>query len=166
MQNHYNCVFDEISKTYNFATKNGILYRLAFIVDQTFSAISGEDIANVFQLVIEKANENIEPYDPKVSRTVEDIIERFFQHEENSLIYICSDDNEKAVQRHKIFNRWYQNSSYKDKVKKIDNVISIEIEGKDFQNLYTSFLFHINNPEYNKLISIYKKIEEVLNGDK
>ena len=59
MQNHYNCVFDEISKTYNFATKNGILYRLAFIVDQTFSAISGEEITNVFQLVIEKANENI-----------------------------------------------------------------------------------------------------------
>ena len=63
MQSHYNYVFDEITNTYNFVTKNQILYRVAFIIDETFSTISGEEISNIFQLVIEKSNEEIEPYD-------------------------------------------------------------------------------------------------------
>lgn len=67
MQNHYNYVFDDITNTYNFTTRNNILYRVAFIVDETFSAISGEEIPNIFQLVIEKAVDEVEPYDSKVS---------------------------------------------------------------------------------------------------
>ncbi len=64
MQSHYNYVFDEITNTYNFATKNEILYRIAFIIDETFSTISGEEISNVFQLIVEKSSDGIEPYDP------------------------------------------------------------------------------------------------------
>jgi hypothetical protein len=56
LQSHYNYVFDEITNTYNFVTKNQILYRVAFIIDETFSTISGEEISNIFQLVIEKSN--------------------------------------------------------------------------------------------------------------
>lgn len=92
MQNHYNYVFDNITNTYNFVTKNNILYRVAFIVDETFQTISGEDIPNIFQLVVEKANREIEPFDPKVSKTIESLIERFFQKTENSLIYNCSEE--------------------------------------------------------------------------
>lgn len=105
MQNHYNYVYDGITNTYNFATKNEVLYRIAFIKDETFSTISGEDIPNIFQLIVEKATENIESFDPKVSLTIVNIIERFFQKIENSLIYVCSDENEKAQQRFEIFNR-------------------------------------------------------------
>ncbi|WP_300674707.1 hypothetical protein [Soonwooa sp.] len=54
MQNHYNYVFDDITNTYNFTTKNSILYRVAFIVDETFSAISGEEIPNIFQIIAKK----------------------------------------------------------------------------------------------------------------
>lgn len=116
MQNHYSCVFDEITNTYNFATKNEILYRIAFIIDETFSSISGEEINNVFQLIVEKSNDGIEPYDAKVSKTIEQIIERFFQKIENSLIYICSDEKKKAEKRYETFNRWYKNSNYKEMI--------------------------------------------------
>ena len=92
MQNHYNYVFDDITNTYNFTTKNNLLYRVAFIFDETFSTISGKEIPNIFQLVIEKATDEVEAYDSKVSKTMENIIERFFHKVENSLIYICSDD--------------------------------------------------------------------------
>jgi hypothetical protein len=78
LRKHYNFVFDEITNTYNFLTKNDILYRIAFIIDERFTTISGENIPNVFQLIIEKATDIIEPYDPKVSKTIEHIIERFF----------------------------------------------------------------------------------------
>jgi hypothetical protein len=166
LQNHYNYVFDNITNTYNFTTKNSVLYRVAFIVDETFSSISTEKIPNIFQLVIEKANIEIEPYDARVSKTIEDIIERFFQKIENSLIYVCSDDNEKAIQRHKIFDRWYRKSEHKSHVMKIDNIITIKIDENNVQKLYTSFLFHTNNPNYKKLINIYSQIEEALNHGK
>lgn len=166
MQNHYNYVFDNITSTYNFTTKNNILYRVAFIVDETFSTISGEEIPNIFQLVIEKATDELEPYDAKVSKTIEGIIERFFHRLENSLVYVCSDDKEKAKQRHKVFDRWYRKSEYKNSVMKIDNIITIATDENNIQKLYTSFMFHTNNPYYEKLIRIYSQIEEALNREK
>lgn len=105
MRNHYNYVFETITKTYNFTIKNSILYRVAFVVDETFSAISGEEINNVYQIVIEKATEGVEPYDYKVSKTIEDSIEKFFRTVGNSVIYVCSDDDERAKQRHNTFDR-------------------------------------------------------------
>lgn len=164
MQSHYN--FDPITNTYNFVTKNNILYRIAFIVDETFSAISGENIANVYQVIIEKANGDIEPFDPKVSKTVENIIEQFFLNVDNSLLYICSEANDKAKTRHEIFDRWYKKSMYREVIVKIDNVLNIKISDHEVQQLYTSFMFHRKNPNYSKLIYIYNQIEDMLNDVK
>jgi Family of unknown function (DUF6169) len=166
LQNLYNYVFDNITNTYNFTTKNSILYRVAFIVDETFSTISGEEIPNIYQLVIEKANEETEPLDIKVSRTIEDIVERFFSRIENSLIYVCYDLDQKAKTRHNVFERWYKKSSSKEHIVKIDKIIEITINEFEIQKLYTAFMFHKQNPNYTKLIRIYNKIEEVLNADK
>ncbi len=166
MQSHYNYVFDNITNTYNFTTKNNILYRVAFVVDETFSTISGEEIPNIFQIVIEKANEAIEPLDSKVSRTIENIIERFFIHIENSLVYVCYDLDKKAKTRHDVFERWYKKSTSKKNIIKIDKIIEIAIKGAGIQRLYTAFMFHKKNPNYEKLILLYKKIEEVLNAEK
>lgn len=165
MQSHYNYVFDSITNTYNFATKNNILYRVAFVVDETFSTISGEEIPNIYQLIIEKATDELEPFDTKVSKTIEHIIERFFQKTENALIYICSDEDERARIRHEIFDRWYRNSDYKNWIVKIDNIMKFNIKN-EIQKLYTSFLFHKQNLNYEKLIQIYTQIENVLNEEK
>jgi hypothetical protein len=164
LQSHYNYVFDNITNTYNFTTKNSILYRVAFIVDETFSAISGEEIANIFQLIVEKANEETEPFDAKVSKTIENIIDRFFQRIENSLVYVCSDEDEKAKLRYDVFDRWYKKSEFKENVVKIDNIFNINISKTEIHKLYTSFMFHKNNSNYDKLIEIYSKIEETLNS--
>ena len=166
MQSHYNYVFDEITNTYNFVTKNEILYRVAFIIDETFSTISGEEISNIFQLIVEKSNEEIEPYDSKVSKTIEHLIERFFQKIENSLIYICSDENEKAEKRNEVFNRWYKKSNYQDVIIKIDNIIFVSINDLEKQKIFTSFLFHKQNSNFEKLIEIYSQLEKVLNEEK
>ena len=166
MQNHYNYVFDNITNTYNFTTKNNILYRVAFIVDDTFSTISGEEIPNVFQIIIEKANEEIEPLDIKVARTIENIIERFFERVENSLIYVCYDLDQKANSRHNVFERWYQKSHSKENIIKIDKVIEITLRGFEIQRLFTAFMFHKKNKNYKKLMEIYNNIEEVLNAPK
>ncbi|GEN76632.1 DUF6169 family protein [Chryseobacterium hagamense] len=165
MQSHYNYVFDSITNTYNFATKNNILYRVAFVVVEIFSTISGEEIPNIYQLIIEKATDELEPFDTKVSKTIEHIIERFFQKTENALIYVCSDEDERARIRHEIFDMWYRNSDYKNWIVKIDNIMKFNIKN-EIQKLYTSFLFHKQNLNYEKLIQIYTQIENVLNEEK
>lgn len=166
MRNHYNYAFDNITNTYNFTTKNNILYRVAFVVDETFSAVSNEEIPNIFQLVIDKASDELEPYDAKVSRTIEDIVERFFNNALNSMIYVCSDEDDKAKTRFKVFDRWYKKSDYKEFIVKIDNIIQFKISQTETQKLYTSFMFHQDNPTRKKLVEIYNQIEKTLNEEK
>lgn len=164
MLSPYNYVFDNITITYNFTTKNDIIYRIAFIVDETFSAISGKEIPNVYQLIIEKASDDIEPFDSNVSKTIENIIERFFRKIENSLVYVCSEDDEKAKLRYDVFDRWYKKSEFKENVVKIDSILNLPVSPTETHQLYTSFIFHKNNPDYEILMEIYSRIEETLNS--
>lgn len=163
MQNHYNYVFDNITNTYNFVTKNRLLYRVAFVKDETLSTIAAEEIPNIFQIVVDKANSDNEFFDSKVSRTIIDIVEKFFRVAENSLIFICSDEGTKGKKRHQTFSRWYKNSPYKEEILKLDNVIHLTLENNIDQYVYTSFLVRRDNPNKEKLIKIYLQIEEVLN---
>lgn len=142
------------------------MYRVAFVVDETFSTVSNEEIPNIFQLVIDKASDELEPYDAKVSRTMEDIVERFFHNALNSMIYVCSDEDDKAKTRFKVFDRWYKKSDYKEFIVKIDNVIQFKISQTETQKLYTSFMFHQDNPTRQKLVEIYSQIEKTLNEEK
>ncbi len=166
MRNHYNYSFDNITKTYNFTTKNNILYRVAFVEDETLSAVSKEEIPNVYQLVIDKANEELEPYDLKVSYTIENIVISFFQNIQNSIIYICSDDDSKGITRFKVFDRWYKKSEFKQYIIKNDNVINFKLSDEKICKMYTSFMFHQNNLNKEKIIKIYNQIEKVLNEEK
>lgn len=134
LQNRYNYVFDNTTDTYNFTTKNNICYRVSFVVDQTFSTLSGQEISGIYQLVVEKATEELEPFDSKV--------------------------------RHKVFSRWYETSFYRETIVKMDNIVKVDIGEDTICVLYTSFMFHKQNPEFETLIEIYGRIEAVLNAEK
>lgn len=166
MPNLYNYAYDNISKTYNFTTKFGIIYRIAFVVDETFSSISGKNISNIFQLVIDKATDEKEPLDNLVSATIAEIVYKFFSSKINSLIFFCSDSDGKGQLRFNVFNRWYKKSKYNNIIKKKDNVISIFSTKSEIVTIHTSFLYHKDNKDEELLISIYESIEEVLNRDK
>ena len=167
MRNLYNYTFDEVTTTYNFTTNNNILYRIAFIVDQTLDTISSAEhpIENIYQIVIEKISEDVEPYDRLVGKTVEHIITGFFLNIKNALIYVCSDDNDKGSLRFSVFDRWYQNSTYKQYIVKTDNVINITFE-EITTKLYTSLLYHRDNQDIQYALETYNRLEEVLNNDK
>lgn len=165
LQSRYNYVFDNTTDTYNFTTKNNICYRVSFVVDQTFSTLSGQEISGIYQLVVEKVTEELEPLDSKVSKTIESIVAKFFQNIHNSLIYVCSEEGEKAEVRYKVFSRWNNTSFYRETIVKIDNVVKVDL-GEDVPCiLYTSFMFHKKNTDFERLIDIYKKIESVLNTE-
>lgn len=115
---------------------------------------------------MEKATEELEPFDSKVSKTIESIVAKFFQNSHNSLIYICSEEGGKAEIRHKVFSRWYETSVYRETIVKMDNVVKVEIGEDSICVLYTSFMFHKQNPGFEMLIEIYGRIEAVLNEEK
>ncbi len=163
MQTHYNYTYDRESKSYNFITKNGIFYKVSFIVDETFSTLSEREIPNVYQIVLDKISSETEPLDSKVFRTVECIIVKFFEKVENSILYVCSEDEGKEKQRLRVFNRWYNKSKHKESIKKVDKVIVIDDENSP---IFTSFMYHINNPNYKDILKIYTSLEDLLREDK
>lgn len=163
MPSLYNYTFNEATSTYNFTTKNNINYKVAFIIDETLNSLSEDTIENVFQVIIEREGNDIEPFDSTVAKTIDNIIVSFFKNTENSLIYICSQADEKEKIRFNVFNRWYLNSAYREFVTKIDNVINFEVNGETY-SLYTSLLYHNNNPNIEQVLSVYSKMEEVLNS--
>ncbi len=166
MQTHYNYIYDSEDNSFNFTTKNDILYKVSFIVDETFSVLSGHKVPNIYQIVVEKVAQKIEPFDNKVSKTIESIIEHFFRKIENSILYVCSNIDDKERKRFEVFNRWYKNSKYKDIIVKTDNIIVIEENANGKTEIFTSFMYHKNNPNQEKIIEIYTKIEEFLSEDK
>lgn len=161
MPNLYNYTFNEATSTYKFTTKNNIEYKIVFIVDETLNIASDIPIENIYQIIIEKINDNIEPFDNLVSKTIEDIVTAFFVNVQNSLIYVCSENDEKAETRFKVFNRWYKNSTL-ESVTKIDNIINCESEG-DTYSIYTSLLYHNENPNIEYILKAYESMENILN---
>lgn len=165
MPDPYNYIFDEGSDTYNFTTKNHIDYKVAFVIDKTFSAVSGIDIRNIYQIVIEKVTDDAEKLDCGVGATIKAIIGAFFVSSQNAMIYVCDDADGKAQKRFNTFERWYWSSSMTDYINKIDNII--HFGSNDVINtLYTSLLFHKDNRNKDTILEIYYTIEEILNEDK
>lgn len=163
MPNLYNRTYNQVTGTYNFTTKNDIEYKVVFIIDETLDSVSENTIENVYQVIIDKVSDSIEPLDSAVGRTIDDIIKSFFENVENSLIYICSEDQEKAEIRFNVFDRWYLNSTFNEFVTKIDNVINCEANGETYL-LYTSLLYRNDNPNIKYVLAAYNSIEEVLNS--
>lgn len=166
MQTHYNYKFDSGNNAFSFTTKNNIPYKVSFIVDETFSVLSGNEMPNIYQVVIEKVSTDLEPFDNKVSKTIEDIIRHFFSKIENCILYVCSNVGNKERKRHEIFNRWYKSSEYNKVIKKVNNKITFEDEIYGKTEIFTSLMYHINNPNYKEINKIYNKIEESLNEEK
>ena len=164
MLDPYNYFFNENTGTYQFTTKNNIVYSVAFIVDDTLNSVSTSsfEIKNVYQVIIDKVSNEVEPLDPRVYSTVDKLISDFFKNVENAMIYICSDSDGKELKRFKTFNRWYNNSLHKEIITKVDNTFKIS---SDESTYYTALLFHIDNPNVKYILKSFKNIETKLTTD-
>lgn len=155
------------SKSFKFRTDNNLTYNVFFNPDDQLNIISNERINNIYQLSLEKIENEIEPYDKKISKTVEHVIfNEFFNNKDNILLYVSSDDDKRAKLRNRTFDRWYQRSKYKENIRKVDNLVKYKEEGQPDLEIHTAILFHLENNNAQKLISVFKSAEEELNRDK
>jgi hypothetical protein len=157
----YNYFLNENPQFYYFITKNEIEYRVAFIVDETFSAISGLDINNIFQIIVEKVTDKREKLDIQVSVTIQSIIIAFFKNSQNSMLYVCDDKDNKSIKRFKVFNRWYSRSGIESTILKKDNVINCKSNSQN-TIIYSSLLYHKENRNQKTIIEIYNTMQEIL----
>jgi hypothetical protein len=162
LPNPYNFNFDQLTQSYIFTTSNGIEYKVAFILDNTFSIVSNIEIEDVYQVIIEKTTEIKEPLDPNVSLTICEILSIFFKNRKNTILYICDDLDDRAQARFRKFNIWYTESELKDTIMKIDNVfVNENITGT--AKVFSSLLIHNENENKEAILSIYHSIEQILN---
>ncbi|UUF12637.1 MULTISPECIES: DUF6169 family protein [Flavobacterium] len=161
MPTPYRYFLNENPQFYYFITKNQIEYRIAFIVDETFSAISGLEIDNIFQIIIEKVSDEIEKLDPGVSATIQSIIIAFFKNSQNSMLYVCDDKDNKSIKRFNLFNRWYLRSGLHNTILKKDNLINCRSKNQH-TIIYSSLLYHKENKNKETIIEIYNTLQEVL----
>lgn len=152
LPSHYNYSFDQATNSYIFITKQNIIYRVAFIVDETLNTITNSnDFDRLYQIVIEKISEELDAFDARVAKTIDHLISDFFSIEINALIYVCTDTDDKGIIRFKVFDRWYKQSSTRVQVGKIDSIISYSLHGKT-EEIHSSLLYHNANPHKEKLI--------------
>lgn len=167
MLKQYNYTFNSDSGYYTFFTKRQIEYRVAFYEDFTLaSCISGNiELGNIYQITIDKISSNPAPFDLLVSETIKNIIYAFFESIQNALIYICDDNDKKALQRFSAFDRWYIKSNMTHYIKKLNNIIEFE-SGDQNIKLYTSLMFHKDNVNIKNIEEAFNSIKNTLNGEK
>lgn len=157
----YNYTFDPDLGYYTFLTKDDIEYKIAFFEDFMLDSCSDNklEIGPVYQITVEKISDKTERLDARVSETVRDIISAFFLNEEQSLIYICDNDDVKGYKRFNAFERWFKNSNMTGYITKLDNIVEI-----DEITIHTSLMFHNNNTNTANIKIAYEGISGFLNA--
>ncbi|MEM9340514.1 MAG: DUF6169 family protein [Bacteroidota bacterium] len=163
MQHPYNYSLDGDTFTYRFTTKLGIEYYLVFVEDKSLENVNPNLGDNIYQLILDKKGEQIEPKDAQVFLTIQSIINDFFQQIEHALIYVCADSDSKQDKREKLFSRWYQQSTSKHYLIKIDNQIKIQTTSGF---IYMSLLYHIDNAKGDELTRSFRQLAKLLEQDK
>ena len=149
MLSPYNISASSDKKSYEFETSSGDLY-LAYFTEFSLTKPDGSELLIVcFGFSCHKAFTPTPvkiKYDPKIELTIVFLINSFFKkNDENAILYLCLNNDEKAKYRHRTFNRWFKNLD-KDFIKH-------QIIANDF---YGSILLQKSNPFKEEIISAFK----------
>lgn len=85
-----------------FVTSQGTHYRVSFGKEDM---ILGGCL--VYQLILQRAENNVGGYDPNIEKTVLAIIDEFFRANSHVLLYICDTSDGKEDGRNRLFLRWF-----------------------------------------------------------
>lgn len=120
------------------------------------------DIENIFQIIIDKKTDAVEPLDFQVFITINVIVGVFFENSNNALLYTCSSEEGKEQKRFDKFDRWYNRSENKKLFVKIDSILPISED----MMFYASIICHNDNPNLEEIKIKFKEFEESIDPDK
>jgi Family of unknown function (DUF6169) len=98
---------------YAFLTDNSVIYNVEFTDGAYYFFDLPADVP-VFELNIKALNAAesiIQPYDKRVEITIINILSTFFNDNKNSLIYVCSNLDNRERARSRKFNSWFNKNA-------------------------------------------------------
>lgn len=135
---------------YKFITSSGDIY-IAYFTEFVLLAPTGNDLVVLsFGFTCKRSdNKKHQHYDIKVKQTIIFIIKEFFEEQnENAILYICINNDEKARNRQITFNSWF--NEFNVDLEKHNSHESLGSLG-----FYSSILFKRNNPNKQNLIAAF-----------
>lgn len=110
--------------SYSFTTNKSIIYEVVFW-DLSNSLNTNDEYRVVELSFFPTNNETNQKYDDRISETIIDIVEKFFLHNSDVLLFVCDSNDGRARCRKITFNKWInQNASLKYLATKYDSEIS------------------------------------------
>jgi len=158
----YKVFLDLDTNTYYFQTETGAHYEILFTDAKGIFSSTALEESEVSNIVINKVKSGTGKRDRNIAHTIEAILDHFFKDNERILIYQCDNMDDKHVLRNRLFNAWFQNSSIKGIISKLDYVF----ERQD-PVYYTSLLYHNQNSLGKATITgTFKDITDILSSAK
>lgn len=152
MSDRYELTTSEDGLTYQFTTDFGEQY-IAYFTEFTLRDFSDMEFM-VPMFGFEPRNAGMDKgkriFDRKIKNTIQYIIQEFFtKNPENSILYLCSQEDEKARQRKVTFSGWFQELDT-DTYIKCDSPKELS-----FDKFYCSIILLKDNPNKDYLISAF-----------
>ena len=134
-----------------FITRYGIKYNVGFSPDSMFYS------EGCYQFYIINVNHSTYIKDPFVSKTIEAVIETFFEQEPSVLLYICDIVDGRQAHRNRLFRTWYNNSSQKD----LYSFVSRSMRYNDL-DFYASIILRMDHPQHDEIIKNFNNYIDIL----
>lgn len=129
-----------------------------FFEDYTLNELSDNSYENTFQLLIEMTTDTVPPLDNRVRDTVCSIIHEFLLNIENSLLFVCDNQDLKSQKRKNHFDIWYTKFSHGTTIEKLN----VEISSGDCIYTYASLLVSKKHPQFDLIKDDFEKIPEII----
>ncbi|MEK6508638.1 DUF6169 family protein [Myroides sp. C4067] len=143
---------------YSFITDKGVSYGVSFLEDFTLDFDEDGLIENVYQIILEQIKSdqsNNKGFDDEIAHTIRDIVVKFFLSDRHKvLVYVCDNNDNKALGRSILFNKWFVQFNSLG-LYKFDKVLDI-----DGRKIYTSLLVHKENAQFDVIVKRYQGIEQ------
>lgn len=149
MASPYEHEYNVANKIYHFNSSDGITCKLIFFRNRHWFP-NNPKLQNIFLFDL-LTDSPPKRRDERISATVAQIIsERILLEPDQIITFLCDDEDGKALLRCRKFNAWYRLCN-QDLIHKHDrNVYNGGIL------TYTSILIHSNNPNYTRVVQLYK----------
>jgi hypothetical protein len=148
-QEPYN--FSQLHNEFEFITDNYIQYSFKF-TDGAFLLTGLPAYISVFDVsidVIDLGNYTSPPRDLRAETTVVAIFRQFLKNNENSIVYVCDNLDNKQAARYRKFDTWFNRNKSTD-IEKYDTYFIVEE-----LEIYASMIAHRLNPYKEELIKVF-----------
>lgn len=137
-----------------FKTQYGINYNVGFSKDMILS-----EEAEIYHFFILNKDKSHFRYDPLLYKTIEAIIEAFFEQEGTVMLYFCDTLDGRQSNRNRLFQTWFERYPHKQLYTFVNKTIKY-----DEVNYFGAMILRKSHPDHDAIVSHFIEYIEDLEG--